>query len=68
MRTATATVLSGIVLLLAAVVGVSPTVAFATGMLALVAGAFALAIALEERERQNLPSPVLARIQRGLGQ
>jgi hypothetical protein len=68
MRFATATVLSGIVLLFGAVLGVSPTVSFGAGMAALVAGAFALAIALEDRERQDLPSPVLARMQRGLEQ
>jgi hypothetical protein len=65
-RIATATVLSGIVLLFGAVLGVSPAVSFGAGMAALVMGAFALAIALEERERAELPSPILARIQRGI--
>jgi hypothetical protein len=66
-RIATATVLSGIVLLLGAVIGVSPGVSFALGMGALITGAFGLAIALEDRERQGLPSPILAQIERGLG-
>ena len=66
MRIATATVLSGLVLLLGAVVGVSPGVSFTVGITALVAGSFALAVALEDRSRDELPSPVLAQIQRGL--
>ena len=66
MRIATATVLSGLVLLLGAVLGVSPGVSFAIGITALVAGSFALAVALEDRASHDLPSPVLARIERGL--
>jgi hypothetical protein len=68
LRIATATVMSGIVLLFGALLGVSPAVSFGAGMAALVTGAFALAIAMEDREREGLPVPTLARIQRSIDQ
>lgn len=60
MRIATGIVLTGIVLLLSAIVGIEPALSFSTGIAALVSGAVALAIAMEARDQAELRRPVLA--------
>jgi peptidoglycan/LPS O-acetylase OafA/YrhL len=59
-RIATGIVLTGIVLLASAILGIEPTLSFATGLAALVSGAIALAIAMEARDQAELRRPVLA--------
>jgi hypothetical protein len=61
MRIATGTLLSGLVLLAAAVAGIETGVSFAMGLAALVAGAIAVAVCLEAREQAELHAPIMVR-------
>ncbi len=61
MRIATGILLTGLVLLASAVVGIEPTVSFTMGITALVTGAVALAVAMEARDQAAMRGPIFVR-------